>query len=115
MEEVAAKLRKSRRWLQDFLQDHPYYRLAGRTKVFTDEDIDRLIEALPCPGSSSRRDKGKRHTGTFGARTSESLWTTARELLTGGRPPRSSQHGDGAQNVVSFPSSNPMSTNPRRS
>jgi len=30
---AANGLHKSRRWLQDFIQKHPYYRLAGRTKL----------------------------------------------------------------------------------
>src|SRR5262245_55546119 len=59
MDEVAEELRVSRRWLQDFLVDHPYYREVGRKKLFTPEDIVRLIGALPCPGSSSRRAPGK--------------------------------------------------------
>jgi hypothetical protein len=102
MDEVAGKLRKSRRWLQEFLHDHPYYRLAGRTKLFTEEDINRLIEALPCPGSSSRHAKAGRRIGTSGGSTSGSLWTTARELLTGERPPRSLRRGSGKPNVVNF-------------
>src|SRR5665647_529377 len=89
MDEVAIKLRKSRRWLQEFIQRHPYYREAGRTKVFTDEDINRLIEALPCPGNSCRPAKVKRGSITSGANTSASLWTTARRLLNS-EPPRQS-------------------------
>ncbi len=48
------------RLLQDFLRDHPCGRLAGRTRLFTDEDLARLIAALPqdqapCRSRSSRR------------------------------------------------------------
>src|SRR5262245_66361965 len=100
MDEVAGKLRKSRRWFQDFLQDHPYYRRAGRTKLFTDEDVNRLIEALPCPGSSSRSVKGRRRTGISGGSTSASLWKTEQELLNCERPKRSSPHGDERPNGV---------------
>jgi hypothetical protein len=32
-----------------FIQIHPYYRMADGKKVFTDEDIARLIDALPRP------------------------------------------------------------------
>ena len=49
MEEAAAHLRVSRRWLQDFIKAHPFYRLAGRRKVFTAADITALFEAFPRP------------------------------------------------------------------
>src|SRR5262245_60539975 len=75
LREVASILRKSPRWLQDFIRDHPYYRRAGRTPLFTDEDINRLIEALPCPGSSSPRVPARRRIGTSGARTATSNLT----------------------------------------
>src|SRR6266705_3539813 len=70
VEEVAQRLHKSPRWLQDFLRDHPtgpdgrpFFRLAGRTRLFSESDVGRLYEALPCPSSSSRRDKAKARTG----------------------------------------------------
>jgi hypothetical protein len=102
MDEVAGKLRKSRRWLQDFLRDHPYYRTAGRTKLFTDEDVSRLIEALPC-GNSSHRATARPSIGTSGENISGSLWITARELLTGARPQRFSRRGSGKPNSHSEP------------
>jgi len=52
-EEVAAYMRVSRRTLQDILRKYPFYRLVGRKKLFTDQDIRHLIEALPCPSKSS--------------------------------------------------------------
>jgi hypothetical protein len=59
IEEVAGRLRKSRRWLQDFLRSTPrdhngigFYHLAGRTKLFTEGDIARIVECLPCPSNS---------------------------------------------------------------
>src|SRR5262245_43130408 len=107
MDEVAAKLRISRRFLQTMIRSHPYYRLAGRKKLFTDEDVSRLIEAMPCPGNSSRPVPARRSTGTSGANISESLWTTARELLKGERQARSSIPGEDKPNVVSFPASSP--------
>lgn len=70
MEEVAQKLRTSRRWLQDFIKRHPYYRVSAGKKVFTDADVNRLIEALPCPSNSSRPAKARRRTGTAKAPTS---------------------------------------------
>src|SRR6185436_3297790 len=69
MDEAASELRISRRSLQDFLRVHPYYRTFGRRKLFSREDINRLIEALPCPGSSPPRAKAARPTGSSGANT----------------------------------------------
>src|SRR5688572_243071 len=104
MDEVAAELRVSRRWLQDFVQEFPYYRHAGRKKLFTAEDVARLIEAMPCPGNSSRRAKARPHSGTSGASTSASLLTEVRALARGERPPRSSAHGSGRPSEASTPS-----------
>lgn len=54
--DVAKRLHKSERWLRDWLSRHPqdvhgrpFYRLAGRTKLFTSADVARILEALPCP------------------------------------------------------------------
>lgn len=47
MEEAAEYLRISRRQLQEIIKDRPFYRHAGRRKLFTDADLARLIEALP--------------------------------------------------------------------
>src|SRR5215469_10020617 len=52
MEEAAERLHKSRRWLQDWLRDHPtdslgkpFYAQLGRTKVLTDESLNRILAA----------------------------------------------------------------------
>ena len=83
--EAARELRKSERWLRDWLKQNPFdqrgepfYRLAGRTKLFTDRDIDRIRESLPCPLPSSRRKLGARQITISAAPTSESLLTEAR-------------------------------------
>jgi hypothetical protein len=65
LQEAAAKLRKSRRWLWDWLDKHPcdrfdrpYYRLAGRTWILTEGDVARIFEDLPCrsPAAASRQN-----------------------------------------------------------
>lgn len=47
LEEVAGRFRVSRRRFQDLIRQFPYYRLLGRRKLFTEDDINRLYEALP--------------------------------------------------------------------
>ena len=105
MDETAGKLRISRRYLQDLIQAHPYYRTAGRKKLFADEDINRLIEAMSCRGNSSRRKKAVRANGTSGAPTSASDYNTALELASGRRPSAFSPLGESKPNVVSFDAS----------
>lgn len=46
MVDVAARLGKSRRWLQDFLKNRPYGRMAGRSRLFTESDYFELLQAL---------------------------------------------------------------------
>jgi hypothetical protein len=80
-EEVAAQLKfKSLRAFRDFLKTRPFYRLAGRSKVFTAADIAKLYEAMPCPSSSSA-DTGPT-TGMSVVPSQASLLTKAHELLT---------------------------------
>src|SRR5262245_22277960 len=101
--EVAQRLHKSRRWLQDYLRKHPYYRLAGRTKIFTEADILRLYEALPCPSSSGLPGKEKRRIGQSVAHTSGFMWSEAQELLASASLTSSSKSGRVRSNVVSLP------------
>src|SRR4029077_7432698 len=80
VDEVAALFRVSKRTLQDFLRLHPYYRRLGRRKLFTEADIARLYEALPCP--SNLPDATEVQTSTSAAPSEASLWTRAQALLT---------------------------------
>jgi hypothetical protein len=69
LSEAAQDLRKSKRWLQDWLAKNPldafgrpFCSKLGRTRVFDDADISRIKEAnrvAPCPSKSSRREKVK--------------------------------------------------------
>ncbi len=64
---AAERLGLKRRWLQDWLRSHPcderglaFYRLAGKSKLFTEGDLNRILAALPqpepipCPSSTRR-------------------------------------------------------------
>ena len=89
IDEAAAVLRKGPRWLASWLKAHPvdrcgepFYHLAGRTKLFTDRDIDRIRENLPCPSPSARLVHQNHQTTRFAAPTSASMLNEARELLT---------------------------------
>ena len=78
MEETAAHLRVSRRWLQDFIQQHPFYRLAGRKKLFTPADITALLEAFPRP-------KGYKAPAINPPPSEAALWAKARALRKKGK------------------------------
>ena len=43
MEEAAEHLRVSRRTLQELIKRHPFYRSAGRRKLFTETDLTTLV------------------------------------------------------------------------
>jgi len=104
LEEVAERFRVSRRTLQDFLRAYPYYRKLGRRKLFTEADIVRLYEALPCPSSSSRRARANRPIGRSAAPTSAGTLTEALRLASGHSRSRCSGGLSAPSNVVSLPS-----------
>jgi hypothetical protein len=103
LEEAAAHFRVSRRFFQDFIASHPFYRVLGRRKLFFSDDIHRLTEALkrPCHLSSSRRVRANRQITQSAERTNESTLTELRELLTSKKRKTFSK--------VSFDKSNPVS------
>jgi hypothetical protein len=89
--EAAAVLRKTPRWLVNWLRDNPvdatgtpFYTPAGRTKTFDDSELFRIRvamrEAEQCRLRSSRPATRKRKTSISAARTSESEWTKAARL-----------------------------------
>jgi hypothetical protein len=87
LDEVAQQLGKSPRWLRKWLRDHPrdqegrpLFGAAGRTMVFSDRHVERLLEALPCPSKSSPPATRKRETYMSGGTISESLLTKAAAL-----------------------------------
>src|ERR1035437_2638974 len=93
MDEVAARFRVSRRSFQLFIRQYPYYRTLGRRKLFTEADIARLYEALPCPSSSPAGTPVL--TGTSAAPSVASLWTRAQVLLTERQQKPSARSGNG--------------------
>ena len=90
-DEVVARLKVSPRWFREFLKKHPYYREAGRAKLFTDVDIQRLYEAMTCPSSSSNRGRGKPRTTRYAGLTSDNTLTELQELLSSQRQGKSSR------------------------
>jgi hypothetical protein len=63
MDEVAAELRVKKRWLAEFLRvrpcdeyGEPFYRLAGRVKLFTDSAVRPEHGAIEPGGSDARSE-----------------------------------------------------------
>jgi hypothetical protein len=88
LDDVAKIIHKSRRWLREWLRDNPrdaydrpLYVMAGRTMLFTDQHVKRLLESLPCRSRSPLPATSGRRTSISGARTSVSEWTRAAELI----------------------------------
>jgi hypothetical protein len=92
LNEAAETLRKTPRWLMEWLRKHPkdkvgepYFTPVGRDKIFHQADISRielaLREGVKCRSSSGRRAPAKRLTMKSVERTSESEWRLAAELL----------------------------------
>jgi hypothetical protein len=89
--EAADQLRKSKRWLLEWLRQHPldkagspYFTPVGRDKIFHQADIARielaLREDLKCPSPSARRATAKRRISKSAGPISASEWKLAAEL-----------------------------------
>jgi hypothetical protein len=92
LEEAAKELRKTRRWLNEWLRAHPFdsegepfFTPVGRDKILHQSDIARIELALrgelKCRSGSVRRAPAGRRTTKSAAPTSESAWKLAAELL----------------------------------
>jgi hypothetical protein len=47
MADIARRLGKSVRWLQDHLRAHPCGRFAGRSRIFTEADYRKVLDSFP--------------------------------------------------------------------
>jgi hypothetical protein len=89
MAEVAKHMRVSRRWLQDFIRVNPFYRMAGRKKLFLQSDIEALIAALPRPSAPRIPVRaGQRHA--FASRTPSNSLQEALRLASEKTPRKKS-------------------------
>jgi len=115
MKEAAERLHKKRRWLQDWLRDHPadaagtpFYSPLGRTKTFDDGDIARIRAAAReeerCRLNLSRRGKAKARTGRFVAPISADMLTEALGLAGERLPAKCLNRSSDQSNVANFPS-----------
>lgn len=93
--DVAAKLGKSKRWLEEFLRQNPCGRRAGRTRIFTDEDLAHLVAMLPRDDlklrPSFRNQKQRRSTGAAGAKWDTTSIALAERLSKPSRKRSSTQ------------------------
>jgi integrase len=106
---AAARLGVKRRWLMEWLRANPcdqygdpFYRIAGKGKLFTDADLTRILGALPKPTpkitpcrSTCRRHQDDGKTTVSVVRTSGSKLTEARALLTNARLAKRLKSGNG--------------------
>jgi len=92
VEEAAKIMRKTERWLNEWLRANPvdsngepFFTPAGRDKILLSTDITRIEHALrgqlKCRYTSGRRAPVKRRIMKSGVPTSESEWNVAAELL----------------------------------
>ena len=81
-DEVVARLKVSPRWFREFLKKHPYYREAGRAKLFTEADIKRLYEAMTCRSSQYHHDLGRHPSGISGVRSADESIASLRRRET---------------------------------
>src|SRR5882672_4242978 len=116
LEKAAEQLGIGRRWLLEWLWKHPcdangtpFYRKAGRTKIFTETDIARIHATLPtpeaprCPSSSSRRAPATRIGRSAAVTSTSNDYIEALALLNAASPNRRSRSLSETSKVVPLP------------
>src|SRR5579864_800270 len=98
MDEAAAIFRVKKRVFAEFIADKPFYRVIGRAKLFTDQDISQLYEALACPSNSKSGTAPP--TITCGGRSEASEFAKVRALMTKRRPKKSRPSANGKSSKV---------------
>ena len=81
--DVAKHLGKSVRWLQDFVRHNPSGRMVGRSRIFTEGDLAKLIDGLPRDQGSPalvRAKNQKRSVATRRGKTDD--WAELQRLLS---------------------------------
>jgi excisionase family DNA binding protein len=86
MNEAAARMRISRRALQELIKRHPFYFPNGRRKLFTEDDLANLVAALREDGGARRRANSFAHTPevraeSFKGHIPGSMWAEAQRRL----------------------------------
>lgn len=126
IKEAAAELRKTPRWLQDWLRTNPvdcvgtpYFTKIGRDKLFSQSDISRIAgafrEQTRCRLSSFRPRRAARRIGAFAGHISDASVTEALALARSGSRRKSSRQKSEQSNVVPLPNQNsPASRPPQR-
>jgi hypothetical protein len=80
MAEAAKRLGKSKRWLQMYLRNNPAGRMAGRSRLFMEEDFEALVRSLPRdrgvpPLNLKPVVRGRRRSVSFDQPVTVETWT----------------------------------------
>ncbi|WP_316179668.1 MULTISPECIES: hypothetical protein [unclassified Bradyrhizobium] len=84
MAEAAAIFRVSKRVFAQFIVDKPFYRTIGRAKLFTDQDIAHLYEAM----ESGSSNQATRQPETIAYRSEASEFARVAQLMAAKRSRR---------------------------
>jgi excisionase family DNA binding protein len=103
LDEVAAYFRVSKRTMLEYVRQHPYYRMIGKRKLFTQADVLALEESLKCPSNSAPQSRGERRTSRYAEPTSEFTSTDLLKHLTERSRGRCSKRSKPTSNVAPFP------------
>ncbi len=91
--EAAGIFRVSRRVFAEYISDKPFYRTLGKAKLFTDQDLSQLYEALNCPSNSNSGPTPKTGTCAEPSEASESARLAALMTKPRRKPSRRGANG----------------------